>query len=150
MLDWPLTAALPLNSTKRADEQANTMDTDVEKRIIGLEIELLRPEVRALPERLMELIADDFVELGQSGRRYRKADVLQLLPARPGTILHASDFESRILGPDTVLLTYLAENVIAAGRVSSRSLRSSIWQRREGHWQIVFHQGTSVKIAHPG
>lgn len=122
------------------------MGADLDNLIISLEIELLRPEVRTSLARLTELIADDFVELGQSDQRYTKPDLLRLLPGHPGTSFHATDFELKPLGPDAVLLTYRVEAVIADGRESSRSWRSSIWQRRAGRWQIVFHQGTSVNL----
>ena len=44
--------------------------------IKSLEVELLHPEVRKSKERLNELLADDFFEIGESGKNYNKQDIL--------------------------------------------------------------------------
>ncbi len=44
--------------------------------IKNLEVELLQPEVRKSKERLNELLADDFFEIGESGKKYSKQDIL--------------------------------------------------------------------------
>lgn len=46
----------------------------------GLEEALLLPDVRK-SERLVELLADNFVEFGSSGRIYTKADLVATLQA---------------------------------------------------------------------
>jgi len=100
-----------------------------------LEEQLLRPEVRASPDQVSRLLADDFMEFGSSGRAYDKAEVMaglaaeQPLPA--GLRILASHFETKIL---------------AAGAGPARSRRSSIWKLMDGRWQMVFHQGTPLKI----
>ena len=48
--------------------------------IKNLETELLQPEVRKSKERLNELLADDFYEIGESGKQYNKQDILNDLP----------------------------------------------------------------------
>jgi glyoxylase I family protein len=42
------------------------------------------------------------------------------------------------------LLTYRAHRGATAVRPAADSLRSSIWRLRQGHWQMVFHQGTAL------
>jgi len=49
-----------------------------------------------------------------------------------------TDFGLRALGSDTYLLTYMLDQ---AGRVTRRA---TIWQRTNGQWQILYHQGTIV------
>jgi hypothetical protein len=97
-----------------------------------LETSLHRHEIRASPERASALIADDFVEFGKSGKVYDKATVLaQMKREQPGPQVLVEDFAVRALAPEVVLVTY-----------RTSALRSSIWVRREGKWQLVFHQGT--------
>ncbi|MCI9859201.1 GNAT family N-acetyltransferase [Microbacterium proteolyticum] len=100
---------------------------------------LLDPAVRADADELRRLLADDFTEIGRSGRRWTRDDIIVALAAettsaRPPTI---EERESRLLGPETVLLTYLLR---ADDRVSRRS---SVWQG-DPRPRCVFHQGTAV------
>ena len=102
----------------------------------GLEERLLDPEVRGSAERVDELLAEDFVEFGSSGLVYDKSAVIEALGRDPGFVGTRTlcDFSLRELSPTVVLVTY---------RIGETgTLRSSIWQGREGRWRMVFHQGT--------
>jgi hypothetical protein len=46
------------------------------ERVIGEELALLRPEVRAAHDRLEALLDDDFVEIGASGRRWERDAII--------------------------------------------------------------------------
>lgn len=118
------------------------MGEDTARIILNLELELLQPDTRRSMERLGELIADDFLEFGESGQRYRKSDLLKVLPQTAPSVCTAEEFAVVQLAADTVLATYRLKNGESDGDASRWSLRSSIWQRREHRWQIVFHQGT--------
>ena len=90
------------------------------------------------------MTADDFWEIGASGRRYGRAYVLDVLDARRDSPAHESDWETRDfhcreLAPDTYLLTY----TLRQGERVTR--RATIWCRADGDWKIVFHQGTVVQ-----
>jgi|SRR5581483_3485680 len=102
-------------------------------------------ELRALEERLLmpsaadisELISEEFIEFGCSGRIWRKQDLAE----HPGTSVDRvliSSFEARLLVATVALVTY------SVLRGSQRSLRSSIWKLTDGSWRLVFHQGTLV------
>ena len=111
-----------------------------------LEEELLDPEVRRSPERVGRLLADDFVEFGSSGRAYVKTEILAALQKEtpdPGSSIMLTEFAARSLSPEVMLVTYrtVRSSERSANPRISR-LRSSIWQKREGRWQMVFHQGT--------
>jgi hypothetical protein len=114
-----------------------------------LEEQLLRPEVRASPDQVSRLLADDFMEFGSSGRAYDKAEVMvglaaeQPLPA--GLRILASHFEMKILAAGVALVTYRTARPVP-GADPARSRRSSIWKLMDGRWQMVFHQGTPLKI----
>ena len=117
-----------------------TMDASLTSLIKDLELELLRPDVRSNAARVSLLLADDFMEFGESGKSYTKADVLASLPGTGDTSYTINDFTVHELSSDIALATYLAQKE-SPGRKTS-SLRSSLWQKRDGRWQMVFHQGT--------
>ena len=108
--------------------------------IEALERRLLDPAVRASAVAVGELLADDFLELGASGRSWKKAEVVAELAANPRVRGRLADFVLRPLGDEFALAIYRLEASDAAG---AGSLRSSIWRRTpSGGWQLVFHQGT--------
>ena len=112
--------------------------------IKNLETELLQPEVRKSKERLNELLADDFYEIGESGKQYNKQDILNDLLKQTEAKFTIQNFNAVEISPGIILATYQAEKEIAGNKTSS--LRSSFWQNRNGKWQITFHQGTPLKI----
>jgi len=90
------------------------------------------------------MMASDFWEVGASGRRYSRACVLEVLELRYAgeyidDQLEATDFHCRKLAEDVYLLTY------TLFRSERKTRRSTIWQRTETDWKIVFHQGTVVQ-----
>ncbi len=102
-----------------------------------LELSLLTPSVRKSREQLNQLIADDFIEFGSSGRIYNKKDVLESLPGEKSKDYAVEDFTTSELSAHLILATYTVTSE------SRRSLRSSIWQFNGHHWQMLFHQGTN-------
>jgi hypothetical protein len=104
--------------------------------IRGLEEQLLQPEVRTSPESLAALLADEFIEIGSSGRVYSKQQIIDLLrhEGGQGSPPTLRDFSARRLAAEVILVTY---NI-----VESQTIRSSVWKLIDGRWQMVFHQGT--------
>jgi hypothetical protein len=109
-----------------------------------LEEELLAAEVGSSPEKLADLLADDFIEFGRSGRVYDKRQTIEALVGEAGgpeaAERAASHFHANELAEGAVLLTYRSTRHEASG--ATHSLRSSIWAWRDERWQMVFHQGT--------
>jgi hypothetical protein len=111
----------------------------------GLEEELLKPEVRQSPERVGQLLADEFIEFGSSGHAYDKAQIIEALRTEqpdPHSRIGLTEFSARDLAPGVVLVTY---RTVRHGEPQMRNvsrLRSSIWKLIDGRWQMVFHQGT--------
>ena len=96
---------------------------------------------RADFERMM---AEDFCEIGASGRRYSRAFVLDELEKRHAAphvdVWETSEFECRRLAENVYLLTYmLLQDETRLTR------RSTIWRRTGEGWKIVFHQGTMAQ-----
>jgi len=108
-----------------------------------LEESLLKPEIRRDAEALAKLLAEDFREVGASGRIYDKAEVLSSLPNEPAPESYAiSDFIATELDIYVAMLNYRLETRYPGGEAPRRTLRTSIWRLAEGGWQIFFHQGT--------
>jgi hypothetical protein len=109
----------------------------------ALEESLLNPTNRNNPELISNLLADDFLEFGSSGRTFDKAAILEDLrnePPHPASLL--SDFAIRTLAPEVILATYRTTRHNSSGQITHQANRSSIWINRTGTWQITFHQGT--------
>lgn len=111
----------------------------------ALEEQLLQPSTRKDPATLSNLIADDFLEVGASGRVYDRAAILTALasepPAPPALLTH---FSARSLAEGVVLITYRATRRSISGEPITTAQRSSIWVHRDSRWQITFHQGTPL------
>jgi len=109
-----------------------------------LEELLLRPEVRKSTAALRELIADDFVEIGSSGRPFTKREVIVSLREEKPARHTFADFRSVMLSPGTALVNYRTVTERRTPGQAEEALRSSIWVQRGGRWQIVFHEGTPI------
>jgi hypothetical protein len=111
----------------------------------SLEIELHRPVARSDAARLDALLHADFIEIGRSGRRYSKADIIARLVEEATHAIVVSDrFELRVLSDDLALLNYRSAHACADGTLERATLRSSLWERGAEGWQMRFHQGTAT------
>jgi hypothetical protein len=111
-----------------------------------LEQSLLDSAVRRDGERLRQLLADDFLEFGSSGRIWTRKSIIDLLTTelnfQPPEI---EEFQCACLSEKVALVTY--RTVRTDGKTGERlccSLRSSIWTRQDGEWRMRFHQGTRI------
>jgi hypothetical protein len=110
----------------------------ISRHLQTLEESLLLPDVRK-SNRLVELLADDFVEFGSFGGTYTKADLVATLQAESPIEQSASAFRIELLAANVALLTY---RIRRHSLPPVHTLRSSIWRLREERWQMVFHQAT--------
>ena len=112
--------------------------------LIELEERLFRADVRSSSSELEQLISDDFIEIGASGLRFGKANVLERLPTEVAPEITARDYELRILGLDCAQLLYKAKMSKIEQLSPVYSHRCSIWRRSvSGQWQMIYHQGTT-------
>lgn len=116
----------------------------LEQHICNLENDLLKPEVRLSAEKISEFLSKDFFEFGSSGRvyNYTAGDVFD----DNGAVYEMQDFKAHRLSRGCVLATYKAIKKDPEGKVTSVTLRSSIWKRSGRAWKMGFHQGTPTKI----
>ena len=103
-----------------------------------------RPEFGTSRADFERMTTADFWEVGASGRRYSRDEVLDVLEKRYSAphedVWETSDFECRQLAPDVYLLTYTL--VQDHQRITRRA---TIWQRTSEGWKVAYHQGTIVQ-----
>ena len=119
-------------------------ESSLEELIQRLEERLLQAGVRQSANDVAELLADDFVELGSSGRIFDKQATIDALQHESTVEIRLTDYRARILAPDVILVTYRAVRSASAPAQATQSLRSSVWKRLDGRWRLVFHQGTPL------
>ena len=117
-------------------------DPDLSEHLRKLEASMTKPEIRRSPEQLGRLLADDFREFGGSGRVFNKGQIIEALQNQPPLELWLDEFQVKCLSADLALVTYRGRCKFPDSEKVSHSLRSSIWRKREGRWEVVFHQGT--------
>jgi hypothetical protein len=105
-----------------------------------LEEELWREETRFDMQRMQELIADDFLEFGRSGRVYRRQDTLKIESQPIDAVLPLLEFHARLLDENTAQVTY--NSAVTDDGAIEYARRSSIWSRTRSGWVLRFHQGT--------
>lgn len=124
------------------------MAEDILATLQNLEQRLMQPTVRCDSTQLLNLLADDFVEFGSSGRVFDRAAIVAELaaepPLRPRTI---SNFRVVWSAQEAALVSYRSSGPAADGSGRERSsLRSSLWIRESGRWRLRFHQGTFCPV----
>ncbi|MEH2173732.1 nuclear transport factor 2 family protein [Nostoc sp.] len=112
-----------------------------------LEERLLQPDVRKSAKDIMDLLADEFIEFGSSGRVFNKQQIIESLqnePIQPLTQRLITEFKTLVLATGVVLVTYRIVRHISDEQ-PVHSLRSSIWKLNNDRWKMIFHQGTLVR-----
>jgi hypothetical protein len=110
--------------------------------LLALEQRLAQVGAKLLPGEAESLIADTFVEIGASGRMWRKADILEALGQWPALERTVEDFCVTTLSGSYYVVTYRLISMAQEGHERQSTLRSSIWKQQGEGWQIIFHQGT--------
>ncbi|WP_210330379.1 DUF4440 domain-containing protein [Aliikangiella sp. G2MR2-5] len=111
------------------------------KTIVALEESLFSSKVRLSAQLINSLLADEFKEITSTGRIYFKDEALSRLPTETPPEIQADNFVATRLDKNTYLLNY--RSILKRNEGSQiYSLRSSIWQEKDGQWQMTFHQGT--------
>ncbi len=107
--------------------------------VVDRELTLLRPEVRANREELEALLADDFVEIGASGRVWNRAELIAELLAAPALDdVVVADVHAHAVAPGVVVVIY------ATSRAGVQSRRTGWWRKSATGWRCFFHQGTRI------
>ena len=107
--------------------------------IQAAETALLSSEIRGDRDAAARLLHPDFTEIGRSGRRWTRAEILDALadePARQAPVV--DDWRFVDVAPGTVLVTYRLRSETTISR------HSSLWVVSDGIPRMLFHQGTLV------
>jgi hypothetical protein len=111
-----------------------------------LEQSLLSPSVRRDRDRVVALLANDFVEFGSSGKIWTREQVLEMLGTEEADVTPAvEDLNCNFISEGVVLLTYKTRRTNEETGKSFVTLRSSLWAMQAGVWQLRFHQGTPAR-----
>lgn len=108
------------------------------------ELSLVNPYVRKSREELENLLSDDFVEFGSSGKIYDKKTTIESMLAVSFGEISITGFNARFPSDDIALVTYEAQIRDGKTKYIKKSLRSSLWKREKTGWKILFHQGTAI------
>ncbi|WP_148630847.1 DUF4440 domain-containing protein [Bacillus sp. E214] len=112
------------------------MDVKLKEQLKELEESHIGFEVRKSRDKLDNILADDFFEIGSSGFMFDKKACLE-----DGVVLTEMSLYNYNIYPlaqDVVLSTYF----IVDSTRNRNTYRSSIWKLIGGRWQLYFHQGT--------
>jgi hypothetical protein len=128
-------------------EDENGALARVREELLAREPIFHRPELGTRSDDYLTMTADDYWEVGASGRVYERDFVVLSLVARgkvPGDEdWLVSDAKVRRLGEDTYALTYQLDQ---AGRLTRRI---TLWREADDGWKILYHQGTVIQDAAP-
>ena len=94
--------------------------------------------------RVAELLAEDFVEIGASGRIWTRNEILDLLATEEFQPPVIEEFVCRQIADNVLLATYRTVRTDAETGQRSIALRSSLWSKKSDGWCLRFHQGTIV------
>ncbi|WP_273022905.1 nuclear transport factor 2 family protein [Rheinheimera sp.] len=117
----------------------------IKQQLIKLEQLLVQPATRLSADLLNCYLADDFYEIGASGRCFGKADVLERLPTEKPPVITQQDFNCRVLADGLAQLTYRATIQRQGYDTVAYSIRSSLYRFDGANWQMIFHQGTACE-----
>ena len=111
-------------------------------KIIELEKELFKSEVRKSFNKINDLLSKDFFEFTSSGKeyKYKIGDVFQ--EDDKDNNWEIVSYEIKELSESKFLITYKLIKHDEINENKKYSLRSSIWGIEDGKMKMLFHQGT--------
>ena len=117
------------------------------ERILQLEKDLLKSEVRKSSQKINEILSDDFIEFCSSGSiyHYKNGDIFQEKDDELENNWRILDFEIKELSDDCLLALYKVIKLNEKDENKRSSIRSSIWKLQDGKWEMIFHQGTNSR-----
>lgn len=126
------------------DSAGHTLDPETLAILRELEESLWRAGTRYSNAQMDRILAEDFIELGRSGRIYAREEMFFDASAqgRIYATLPLPHFHARYLTDDVVQVIYVSE--VVHGGKTEKANRSSIWTRAPEGWKLRFHQGTPV------
>lgn len=117
--------------------------SEVLELLTGLEIFIHWPKFGSTKEQIENLLDENFWEVGASGNKYEREFILKVILERAQKNYPENwkneNFQCSQLSENIFLLTY----TLYQG--DRKTERSSIWEKYESGFKLVYHQGTIVK-----
>ncbi len=127
--------------------QNNMISKELEEKLIANERSILAALKRRDLSAVAAALADEFREIGKSGKSYSKAEIMDALKG-PAAITDYSLEQFRLLPVNArcVIVTYIAtvRSRLQGKEEATRAYRSSTWIEQAGSWRMIFHQGTPI------
>ena len=135
---------MSVNSKMEPDRTTEPELLDILAELSSREPIFHRPEFGTTRRDFEEMTDLNFWEVGASGRRYTREQIIDTLVERFSRahedVWETSGFRCLALSSDTYLLTYtLVQDRIRVTR------RSTVWRKCKDGWKILYHQGTVVE-----
>ncbi|MFC3909757.1 DUF4440 domain-containing protein [Legionella dresdenensis] len=105
------------------------MENSLEKIIVELETKLLLKATRV--QAMHELLAEDFIEVGQGNKPATKTDVLSHTDFHQQDDIPAEEFQIKPITKHCVLLNYITRHTDRDTGGMKKMIRSSIWRLRD-------------------
>jgi hypothetical protein len=122
------------------------MSNETQELLIAREKAMVEAQQRGDVDAVGAALAEDFYEIGSSGRLFSKTEILEAI--RQIKIVECSLERLRVLPLDEqhAILTYVARTTrrYQGQESTTRTYRSSMWRKAEGEWHLIFHQGTPL------
>lgn len=136
----PVRAGITLHVVESAETSGDLEQVTAD--LLAREPIFHKPDFGTAREDYAAQTAEDYWEVGASGRIYDREGILDSLVERgkvPGDENWiVSDVRCRDLGANTYAFTYRLDQ---AGRLTRRI---TIWRRESDGWKAVYHQGTLI------
>ncbi len=101
-----------------------------------------RPETRFDARFMQAVLADEYGEVGRSGRPFTREQSLALQPVEIDVELPFTDFTAVAICEDVALVRYTSVPTRASRGATHRT---SVWVN-DGRWRLRFHQATPTDI----
>jgi len=106
--------------------------------LVQLESSLWEPTTRGDATYMDSILANDFTEVGRSGRTYTRAQALTATPESVPDQVTLTELAVRPIRPNLALVTCVSSE---GPDNSLRARRTSLWRRGARSWHLLFHQG---------
>ncbi|WP_159448706.1 DUF4440 domain-containing protein [Demequina sp. NBRC 110053] len=108
----------------------------------AMEEAMWRAETRFDRAYMDAVLAENFSEVGRSGRVFSRLDTLELKPVDIDIELPLTDFTAVAICEDVALVTYVS---VPSRATRGATHRSSVWVN-DGRWRLRYHQATPTDL----
>lgn len=95
-------------------------------------------------EILAQLIDDEFIEYSKNACIFDKHEAIRWLESETKSKIIGQGFKAKPLSEDVVLINYISVSSSNNYDNPTKSLRCSVWRKRDNQWRMVYHQGTPI------